>query len=168
MFQMMRALQGSRNKNWENAIASLGVVRIGFSALRFGTCQSKNGPPVKPTAQREAWLIRMEDFGGPARPSPTIGQCLNSCHGWLEVECVSCKTARACRSTFLPQGPRCAPRCRPVPHRDRLCGMCKGQNNKGQKKTAPARGHAGAVSSGVNAPGRPGALPLTARFAGGS
>jgi hypothetical protein len=34
----------------------------------------------------------MEGYGGPAQPSPTIGQCLNGCYGWLEVECVSCKT----------------------------------------------------------------------------
>jgi hypothetical protein len=28
-------------------------------------------------ADAEAWSIRMEGFGGPAQPSPTIGQCLN-------------------------------------------------------------------------------------------
>jgi hypothetical protein len=28
-------------------------------------------------AEAEAWSIRMEGYGGPARPSPTIGQCLN-------------------------------------------------------------------------------------------
>jgi hypothetical protein len=30
--------------------------------------------------------------GGPAQPSPTIGQCLNGGLGWLEVECNRCKT----------------------------------------------------------------------------
>jgi hypothetical protein len=34
----------------------------------------------------------MEGFGGPAQPSPTIGQCLNGGLGWLEVECNRCKT----------------------------------------------------------------------------
>jgi hypothetical protein len=28
-------------------------------------------------AEAEAWSIRMEGYGGPAQPSPTIGQCLN-------------------------------------------------------------------------------------------
>src|SRR5258706_14886750 len=28
-------------------------------------------------AEAEAWSIRMEGFGGPAQPPPTIGQCLN-------------------------------------------------------------------------------------------
>jgi hypothetical protein len=43
-------------------------------------------------AEAEAWSIRMEGFGGPAQPSPTIGQCLNGGLGWLEVECRRCKT----------------------------------------------------------------------------
>jgi hypothetical protein len=28
-------------------------------------------------ADAEAWSIRMEGYGGPAQPSPTIAQCLN-------------------------------------------------------------------------------------------
>jgi hypothetical protein len=30
---------------------------------------------------------RMEGSGGPAQPSPRIGQCLNGNYGWLEVQC---------------------------------------------------------------------------------
>jgi hypothetical protein len=41
-------------------------------------------------AEAEAWSIRMEGYGGPAQPSPTIGQCLNGGLGWLEVECNRC------------------------------------------------------------------------------
>jgi hypothetical protein len=43
-------------------------------------------------AEAEAWSLRMEGNGGPAQPSPTIGQCLNGGLGWLEVECHRCKT----------------------------------------------------------------------------
>jgi hypothetical protein len=43
-------------------------------------------------AEAEAWSIRMEGYGGPAQPSPTIRQCLNGGLGWLEVECNRCKT----------------------------------------------------------------------------
>src|SRR4051794_25696686 len=39
-----------------------------------------------------AWSLRMEGFGGPAQPSPTIAQCLNGGYGWLEIECKRCKT----------------------------------------------------------------------------
>src|ERR1700759_1158876 len=43
-------------------------------------------------AEAEAWSIRMEGYGGPAQPSPTIGQCLNGGLGWLQVKCHPCKT----------------------------------------------------------------------------
>jgi hypothetical protein len=43
-------------------------------------------------AEAEAWSIRMEGYGGPAQPSPTIGQCLNGGYGWMEIECNRCKT----------------------------------------------------------------------------
>src|ERR1700687_1689391 len=42
--------------------------------------------------EAEAWSIRMEGYGGPAQPSPTIGQCLNGGYGWMEIECNRCKT----------------------------------------------------------------------------
>ena len=43
-------------------------------------------------AEALAWSVRMEGYGGPAQPSPTIGQCLNGGLAWLEVECNRCKT----------------------------------------------------------------------------
>jgi hypothetical protein len=43
-------------------------------------------------ADAEAWSIRMEGYGGPVQPSPTIDQCLNGGYGWLEIECCRCKT----------------------------------------------------------------------------
>src|SRR3954451_959988 len=43
-------------------------------------------------AEAHAWSLRMEGYGGPAQPSPTIGQCLGGALSWLEVECVRCKT----------------------------------------------------------------------------
>jgi len=45
-------------------------------------------------AEAEAWSIRMEDYCGPAQPSPTIGECLNGGLGWLEVECNRCIEAQ--------------------------------------------------------------------------
>ena len=43
-------------------------------------------------AEAEAWSIRMEGYGGPAQPSPTIAQCVNGGYGWLEVQCKRCET----------------------------------------------------------------------------
>src|SRR5262249_41358912 len=38
-------------------------------------------------AEAENWSIRMEGYGGPAQPSPTIAQCLSGGYGFLEVKC---------------------------------------------------------------------------------
>jgi hypothetical protein len=43
-------------------------------------------------AETLAWSVRMEGYGGPAQPSPTIAQCLNGGYGWLEVKCHRCET----------------------------------------------------------------------------
>jgi hypothetical protein len=44
-------------------------------------------------AEAYAWSVRMEGYGGPAQPSPTIAQCLNGGYGWLEVKCHRCETS---------------------------------------------------------------------------
>ena len=51
-------------------------------------------------AEAEAWSIRMEGYGGPAQPSPTIAQWLNGGLGWLEVECNRCtaESVPACKA----------------------------------------------------------------------
>jgi hypothetical protein len=43
-------------------------------------------------AAAELWSIQMEAYGGPAQPSPTIGQCINGGYGWLQVKCHGCET----------------------------------------------------------------------------
>src|ERR1700732_5281948 len=42
-------------------------------------------------AEAEAWSIRMEGYGGPAQPSPTIAQCIHGGLGWLEGGRNRCK-----------------------------------------------------------------------------
>src|SRR5262245_27846719 len=61
--------------------------------------------------RQNGWSVRMEGYGGPAQPSPTIGQCLDSGYGWLEIECCRCKTRaslpldaiRRARDTPIPK-----------------------------------------------------------------
>lgn len=43
-------------------------------------------------AECQLWSDQMEGFGGPAQPSPTIGQCLNGGYSWLQVKCAHCST----------------------------------------------------------------------------
>jgi hypothetical protein len=71
--------------------------------------QAKEAVRAADRAEAEAWSIRMEAYGGPAQPSPTIGQCLNGGFGWLEVECKSCKTR-----VSLPLGAIQRPRDTPI------------------------------------------------------
>jgi len=51
-------------------------------------------PPGCGKSRKASFLAQflMETYGGPAQPSPTIGQCLNGGYGWLEVECHRCNT----------------------------------------------------------------------------
>src|ERR1700759_5772198 len=53
-------------------------------------------------AEAEAWSIRMEGYGGPAQPSPTIAQCLNGGLGWLEVECNRCNSRASLPLDAIP------------------------------------------------------------------
>jgi hypothetical protein len=59
-------------------------------------------------AEAHAWSIRMEGYGGPAQPSPTIAQCLNGGYGWLEVECHRCKTRASIPLDAIRRPPRYA------------------------------------------------------------
>jgi hypothetical protein len=53
-------------------------------STRTARANAPGRPSARPTAEAEAWSIRMEGFGGPAQPSPTIGRCLNGGLRWLE------------------------------------------------------------------------------------
>src|SRR6266581_542008 len=68
--------------------------RLGAAKIRAEGAREEAMQAIRKAdrAEAEAWSIRMEGYGGPAQPSPTIGQCLNGGRGWLEVECKRCKT----------------------------------------------------------------------------
>jgi hypothetical protein len=46
----------------------------------------------------EAWTLRMLGFGGPAQPSPTLGDALNAGYHFLELRCLGCDTHQTSRS----------------------------------------------------------------------
>jgi hypothetical protein len=41
----------------------------------------------------QSWNEKMWSDGGPAQPSPTIGQAINGGFPWLEVKCSRCRTS---------------------------------------------------------------------------
>lgn len=49
----------------------------------------------------EAWTHRMLGYKGPAQPSPTIGDALNSGYGYLEVRCLGCDTHQTVDLTIV-------------------------------------------------------------------
>ena len=68
--------------------------RITSAKMRAETArqEARKAARAADRAEAEAWSVRMEGYGGPAQPSPTIGQCLHGGLGWLEIECNRCKT----------------------------------------------------------------------------
>ena len=68
--------------------------RIGAAKINAESARERATEAVREAdrAEANAWSLRMEGYGGPAQPSPTIAQCLNGGYGWLEVECHRCKT----------------------------------------------------------------------------
>jgi hypothetical protein len=53
----------------------------------------------------QSWNERMWSDGGPAQPSPTIGQAINGGYPWLEVKCSRCRTPRSIDLTILARPP---------------------------------------------------------------
>src|SRR5712672_2068671 len=68
--------------------------RLGAAKIRAEGAREEAMQAIRKAdrAEAEAWSIRMEGYGGPAQPSPTIRQCLNGGLGWLEVQCKRCET----------------------------------------------------------------------------
>ncbi|RED36205.1 hypothetical protein BJ123_108141 [Rhodopseudomonas thermotolerans] len=68
--------------------------RLRFWTARVESTREEARAAIKKAhrALAEEWSVRMEGFGGPAQPSPTIAQCISGGLGWLEVECMRCKT----------------------------------------------------------------------------
>src|ERR1700681_2948862 len=69
-----------------------GQVRAAKMNAESARQRAKEAAREADRAEAHAWSVQMEGYGGPAQPSPTIGQCLNGGLGWLEVECNRCKT----------------------------------------------------------------------------
>ena len=56
----------------------------------------------------EAWNKRMLGCGGPAQPSPMLGDALSSGYGYLEVCCLGCDTHQTIALDIVPR-PKATP-----------------------------------------------------------
>jgi hypothetical protein len=60
-----------------------GQVRAAKMNAEHARQRAKEAVHQADRAEAHAWSLRMEGFGGPAQPSPTIAQCLNGGYGWF-------------------------------------------------------------------------------------
>jgi hypothetical protein len=69
------------------------------SAIMGAKMRAKGAREVAQKAAREADRAGANGrYGGPAQPSPTIGQCIIGGYGWLEVKSTVARPAPACPS----------------------------------------------------------------------
>jgi hypothetical protein len=62
------------------------------ASVRAATARAKEARKDADRLACEAWNKRMFGFGGPAQPSPTLGDALNAGYLYLEVRCLGCDT----------------------------------------------------------------------------
>jgi hypothetical protein len=62
------------------------------SSIRASTERAREARKQADRIACEAWNLRMLGYGGPAQPSPPLGDALNAGYGYLEVRCFGCDT----------------------------------------------------------------------------
>ncbi|MGJ5042744.1 hypothetical protein [Bradyrhizobium sp. HKCCYLRH1062] len=66
--------------------------RLYGSAIRIAAEQAARARKEADRLACIAWNKLMLEAGGPAQPSPTLGDALNAGFGYLEVRCLGCDT----------------------------------------------------------------------------
>ncbi|MGJ4928618.1 hypothetical protein ACQR1I_14165 [Bradyrhizobium sp. HKCCYLS2038] len=66
--------------------------RLYGAAIRIAAEQAARARKKADRLACIAWNKRMLEAGGPAQPSPTLGDALNVGFGYLEVRCLGCNT----------------------------------------------------------------------------
>src|SRR3982074_1797051 len=69
-----------------------GQIMVAETHARHAREEARKAARAADRAGAHTRRLRMEGYGGPAQPSPTISQCISGGLGWLEVECNRCKT----------------------------------------------------------------------------
>jgi hypothetical protein len=80
--------------------------RIMSADMRAQTArqEAKKAARAADRAEAEAWSVRMEGYGGPAQPSPTIGQCVNGGYGLAGDRVLSMQDTGELAARCYPQG----------------------------------------------------------------
>ena len=79
-----------------------GQIMVAETHARHAREEARKAAREADRAEARAWSLRMEGYGGPAQPSPTISQCISGGLGWLEVECNRVKLRRVLMNARRP------------------------------------------------------------------
>src|SRR5450755_621883 len=73
-----------------------------YGAQPISAPRRRGLPPTwRPCEGMDQWTMRMEAYGGPARPSPLLGEALNTGFRNLEVTCAGCDTCNMLDLTIV-------------------------------------------------------------------
>ncbi len=75
--------------------------RLWGETVRMAAQRAREARLVADRLACEAWNYRMQGYGGPAQPSPLLGDALNAGYRYLEVKCSGCETHNAVDLTTI-------------------------------------------------------------------
>jgi hypothetical protein len=93
-----------RKRPWRPAFEDMGSVSkevLWGASARAADQRAHDSRIAADVAACEAWNTRMRAYGGPAQPSPRLGEALNAGFRVLEVKCAGCNTSNTVDLTTL-------------------------------------------------------------------
>jgi hypothetical protein len=82
-------------------MGSISKERLWGASLRAANQRAREARLAADIAACEAWNMRLRGYGGPAQPSPLLGEALNAGFRYLEVKCAGCDTYNTVDLTTL-------------------------------------------------------------------
>jgi hypothetical protein len=82
-------------------MGSISKERLFGATIEAAEQRAREARKVADVAACEAWNIRMKGYGGPAQPSPLLGDALNAGYRYLEVKCDGCGTHNTVDLTII-------------------------------------------------------------------
>ena len=82
-------------------MGSVSKERLFSATVEAAEQRAREARKAADLAACEAWNLRMKGYGGPAQPSPLLGDALNAGYRYLEVKCDGCGTHSAVDLTVI-------------------------------------------------------------------
>jgi hypothetical protein len=73
-------------------MGSVSKERLFSATVEAAEQRAREARKAADLAACEAWNLGMKGYGGPAQPSPLLGDALNAGYRYLEVKCDGCGT----------------------------------------------------------------------------